>query len=38
MPAGQVVGALDDLVPAGDMVERFVEEATSALTGAAALG
>jgi enoyl-[acyl-carrier protein] reductase II len=31
MPAGQGVGAIDDLVPAGELVERFVREAQDAL-------
>jgi enoyl-[acyl-carrier protein] reductase II len=30
-PAGQGIGAIDELVPAGDLVRRFVEEATAAL-------
>jgi enoyl-[acyl-carrier protein] reductase II len=30
-PAGQGVGAIDDLVPAGDLVRRFVAEAERAL-------
>ncbi len=34
-PAGQGVGAIDDLVPAGELVRRFVEEAERALAGAA---
>jgi enoyl-[acyl-carrier protein] reductase II len=35
-PAGQGVGAIDGLVPAADLVRRFVEEAEAALTRAAA--
>lgn len=31
MPAGQGVGAIDSLVPAGELVVRFVEEAEAAL-------
>jgi enoyl-[acyl-carrier protein] reductase II len=31
MPAGQGVGAIDELVPAGELVERFVREAEEAL-------
>ena len=34
-PAGQGVGAIDDLVPAADLVRRFVAEAEAALTEAA---
>jgi len=30
-PAGQGIGAIDDLVPAGELVHRFVEEAERAL-------
>jgi enoyl-[acyl-carrier protein] reductase II len=30
-PAGQGAGAIDELVPAGDLVERFVAEAEAAL-------
>lgn len=30
-PAGQGVGAIDELVPAGDLVRRFVDEAEAAL-------
>ena len=33
-PAGQGVGAIHDLVPAGELVHRFVEEAERALAGA----
>lgn len=33
-PAGQGVGAIDSLVPAGELVVRFVEEAEAALAGA----
>jgi len=32
-PAGQGVGAIDTLVPAGELVTRFVEEAEAALAG-----
>lgn len=35
-PAGQGVGAIDELVPAGELVARFVEEAEAALAGAGA--
>jgi enoyl-[acyl-carrier protein] reductase II len=31
MPAGQGVGAIHDLVPAGELVERFVDEAEAVL-------
>jgi NAD(P)H-dependent flavin oxidoreductase YrpB (nitropropane dioxygenase family) len=31
-PAGQGVGAIDDLVPAAALVEQFVKEAEAALT------
>jgi enoyl-[acyl-carrier protein] reductase II len=31
MPAGQGVGAIDDLVPAGDLVRQFVADAEAAL-------
>lgn len=31
MPAGQAVGAIDELVPAGELVTRFVAEAEAAL-------
>jgi enoyl-[acyl-carrier protein] reductase II len=31
MPAGQGVGAIDDLVPAAELVRRFVDEAEAAL-------
>jgi enoyl-[acyl-carrier protein] reductase II len=37
MPAGQAVGAIDELIPAGDLVARFVEEAESVLRRNAAL-
>ena len=30
-PAGQGAGAIDELVPAGELVERFVAEAEAAL-------
>lgn len=33
-PAGQGIGAIDELVPAGELVRRFVEEAEAALAGA----
>ena len=32
-PAGQGVGAIDDLVPAGELVDRFMAEAGAALRG-----
>jgi enoyl-[acyl-carrier protein] reductase II len=35
-PAGQGVGAIHDIIPAGDLVGRFVDEAERALAGAAA--
>ena len=35
MPAGQGVGAIDDLVPAADLVHRIVDEAESVLGEAA---
>jgi enoyl-[acyl-carrier protein] reductase II len=35
-PAGQAVGGIDALVPAGELVVRMVEEAEAALRGAAA--
>jgi len=35
-PAGQAVGGIDTLVPAGELVVRMVEEAEAALRGAAA--
>jgi enoyl-[acyl-carrier protein] reductase II len=35
-PAGQGIGAIHDIVPAGDLVRRFVDEAERALAGAAA--
>ncbi len=35
-PAGQGVGAIDELVPAGELVERFVAEAEAALARAGA--
>ncbi len=37
MPAGQGVGAITELVPAGDLVRSFVDEATAALGRADAL-
>ena len=37
MPCGQGVGAIDALVPAGELVVRFVEEAEHALAQASAL-
>jgi enoyl-[acyl-carrier protein] reductase II len=37
MPAGQAVGAIDGLIPAGDLVGRFVEEAEAVLRRAASL-
>jgi enoyl-[acyl-carrier protein] reductase II len=36
-PAGQGVGAIDDLVPAGELVRRFVAEAEEALARANAV-
>lgn len=36
-PAGQGVGAIDELVPAGELVARFVTEATEVLAGLSAL-
>ena len=36
-PAGQGVGAIDDLVPAGDLVHRFVAEAEAVLDRVSAL-
>ena len=36
-PAGQGVGAIHELVPAGELVGRFVTEAEAALDGATAL-
>jgi len=35
-PAGQAVGGIDTLIPAGELVVRMVEEAEAALRGAAA--
>ncbi len=32
-PAGQGVGAIDELVPAGELVRRMVEEAEATLGG-----
>ena len=37
MPAGQGIGAIDELVPAGDLVRRFVSEAEQELDRVAAL-
>lgn len=37
MPAGQGIGAIDELVPAGEMVRRFVAEAEQVLDRVAAL-
>jgi enoyl-[acyl-carrier protein] reductase II len=37
MPAGQGIGAIDELVPAGDLVRRFVAEAEQVLDRVAAL-
>lgn len=37
LPAGQGVGAIDELVPAGELVRRFVAEATAVLDRVAAL-
>lgn len=37
MPAGQGVGAIDELVPAGELVQRFVREAEEVLDRVAAL-
>jgi enoyl-[acyl-carrier protein] reductase II len=34
MPAGQAIGAIDELVPAGELVARFVAQAERALDGA----
>jgi NAD(P)H-dependent flavin oxidoreductase YrpB (nitropropane dioxygenase family) len=31
MPAGQGAGAITELIPAGELVARFVEEAEAAL-------
>lgn len=36
-PAGQGVGAIDELVPAGELVARFVAEAEAVLVGMAAM-
>ena len=36
-PAGQGIGAIDDLVPAGELVRRFVAEAEATLEGIAGL-
>jgi len=37
MPAGQGIGAIDELVPAGELVQRFVSEAEQVLDRVAAL-
>jgi enoyl-[acyl-carrier protein] reductase II len=37
MPAGQGIGAIEDLVPAGEMVRRFVAEAEAVIDRVAAL-
>lgn len=37
MPAGQGIGAIDELVPAGELVHRFVSEAEATLERVAAL-
>ena len=37
MPAGQGIGAIDELVPAGELVRRFVAEAEAALDRVATL-
>jgi enoyl-[acyl-carrier protein] reductase II len=37
MPAGQGIGAIDELVPAGELVRRFVNEAEATLERVAAL-
>lgn len=37
MPAGQGIGAIEELVPAGDLVRRFVSEAEATLERVAAL-
>ncbi len=37
MPAGQGIGAIDELVPAGELVQRFVTEAEAVLDRVAAL-
>lgn len=37
MPAGQGVGAIDELVPAGELVERFVREAEAVIDRVASL-
>lgn len=37
MPAGQGIGAIDELVPAGELVRRFVSEAEATLERVAAL-
>jgi NAD(P)H-dependent flavin oxidoreductase YrpB (nitropropane dioxygenase family) len=36
-PSGQGVGAIDELVPAADLVRRFVAEASHALAQATAV-
>ena len=33
MPAGQAIGAIDELVPAGDIVRSMVAEAEAVLAG-----
>ncbi len=37
MPAGQGIGAIDELVPAGDLVRQFVAEAEATMDRMAAL-
>jgi enoyl-[acyl-carrier protein] reductase II len=37
MPAGQGIGAIHELVPAGDLVRRFVSEAEAVLDRVATL-
>jgi enoyl-[acyl-carrier protein] reductase II len=37
MPAGQGIGAITELVPAGELVHRFVREAEAALGRASTL-
>jgi enoyl-[acyl-carrier protein] reductase II len=36
-PAGQGIGAIEDLVPAGELVRRFVAEAEAVIEGMAGL-